>query len=258
MADCQNSNERLFGGAIVLEVADGCPDVKPLESEWLALAAGTSKGFDFNPNSVTSDADDGGGYVETIITNSDFTISFEGEVRKKDKLDQYGIGKFITYFAAQLKAKKQPGIWVRMDYGPVELIGYMNVTALSSDGGTNDIVTFSTDFKVGDATTIEVNETDAPVVTPLAFSRDLPATKTAGEDNDAVWDVEVTGGRLPYSYKWYYGSVLIDPAVNPTAATATLVNRAVTSASAGSYHCEVTDKTGAKITSVTSVLTVSA
>ncbi len=84
MANCQNSNERLFGGAVVLEVADGCPDVKPLESEWKALAAGTSKGFDFNPNSVTSDADDGGGYVETIITNSDFTLSFEGEVRKKD------------------------------------------------------------------------------------------------------------------------------------------------------------------------------
>jgi hypothetical protein len=62
------------------------------------------KGFDFNPNSVTSDADDGGGYVETIITNSDFTLSFEGEVRKKDKLDQYGVGKFIKYFADELKA----------------------------------------------------------------------------------------------------------------------------------------------------------
>ena len=158
MANCSNSNERLFGAAVVLEVADGCPDVKPEESEWMALAAGTSKGFDFNPNSVTSDADDGAGYVETIITNSDFTISFEGEVRKKDKLDQYGIGKFITYFATELKAKRQPGMWVRMDYGPVEFVGYMNISALSSDGGSNDIVTFSTEFKVGDASTIEVNE----------------------------------------------------------------------------------------------------
>lgn len=117
MANCQNSNERLFGGAVVLEVADGCPDVKPLESEWMALAAGTSKGFDFNPNSVTSDADDGGGYVETIITNSDFTISFEGEVGKKDKLDQYGIGKFIKNFSGEISAKRQPGIWVRMESG---------------------------------------------------------------------------------------------------------------------------------------------
>ncbi|WP_312077094.1 phage tail tube protein [Leclercia sp.] len=256
MANCPSSNERLFGGAVVLEVADGCPDVKPLEAEWMSLAAGTSKGFDFNPNSVTSDADDGGGYVETIITNSDFTISFEGEVRKKDKLDQYGIGKFIKYFADELKAKRQPGIWVRMDYGPVEFVGYMTVTALSSDGGTNDIVTFSTEFKVGDASTIEVNETNAPVTVPLAFTKNLPATKTADEDNDVVWDVEVTGGRLPYTYKWYFASTLIDPAINPTAATATLVNRAVTSASAGSYHCVVTDKTGATITSATSVLTV--
>lgn len=183
MANCQNSNERLFGGAVVLEVADGCPDVKPLESEWKSLAAGTSKGFDFNPNSVTSDADDGGGYVETIITNSDFTLKFEGEVRKKDKLDQYGVGRFITYFAGELKAKRQPGIWVRMDYGPVEFVGYMNITALSSDGGTNDIVTFSTEFKVGDASTIEVNEiTDIPVtgvtLTPTTSTGTAGGTST--------------------------------------------------------------------------------
>ncbi|ROW51058.1 phage tail protein, partial [Cronobacter malonaticus] len=29
MANCPTSNERLFGGAIVLEVADGCPDTVP-------------------------------------------------------------------------------------------------------------------------------------------------------------------------------------------------------------------------------------
>ncbi|EOZ1434459.1 Ig domain-containing protein [Enterobacter hormaechei] len=188
MANCQNSNERLFGGAVVLEVADGCPDVKPLEGEWMALAAGTSKGFDFNPNSVTSDADDGGGYVETIITNSDFTLSFEGEVRKKDKLDQYGVGKFIKYFADELKAKRQPGIWVRMDYGPVEFVAYMNITALSSDGGTNDIVTFSTEFKVGDATTIEVNELTAVAVTGVTVT---PATSTGTAGGTSTFTVNI-------------------------------------------------------------------
>ena len=183
MADCQNSNERLFGGAVVLEVADGCSDVVPQESEWKALAAGTSKGFDFSPNTVTSDADDGGGYVESIITNADFTISFEGEVRKRDKLDQYGIGRFIKYFAGELSARRQPGIWVRMEYGPVTFQGYMNVTALSSDGGTNDIVSFSTEFKVGDASTIQVTDTDEPVpatgvtVTPATTSLAVGATR---------------------------------------------------------------------------------
>lgn len=188
MANCQNSNERLFGGAVVLEVADGCPDVKPLEGEWKALAAGTSKGFDFNPNSVTSDADDGAGFDETIITSSDFTISFEGEVRKKDKLDQYGIGRFITYFAAELKAKRQPGIWVRMGYGPVEFVGYMNVSALSSDGGTKDIVTFSTEFKVGDASTIEVNEITTVAVTGVTVT---PATSTGAAGGTSTFTVNI-------------------------------------------------------------------
>ncbi|MCM7241527.1 Ig-like domain-containing protein [Enterobacter hormaechei] len=136
----------------------------------------------------TSDADDGGGYVETIITNSDFTLSFEGEVRKKDKLDQYGVGKFIKYFADELKAKRQPGIWVRMDYGPVEFVGYMNITALSSDGGTNDIVTFSTEFKVGDATTIEVNELTAVAVTGVTVS---PATSTGAAGGTSTFTVNI-------------------------------------------------------------------
>lgn len=188
MTDCTNSNERLFGGAVVLEVADGCPDAKPTEADWKALAAGTSKGFDFNPNTVTSDADDGKGFVETIITNSDFTISFEGEVRKKDRLDQYGIGKFIKYFSTELAAKRQPGIWVRMNYGPVEFVGYMNITALSSDGGTNDIVTFSTEFKVGDASTIEVNETDTVDVTGVTL---LPTTSTGAAGGTSTFTVTV-------------------------------------------------------------------
>lgn len=183
MADCQNSNERLFGGAVVLEVADGCSDALPQESEWKALAAGTSKGWDFSPNTVTSDADDGGGFVESIITNSDFTISFEGEVRKNDKLDQYGIYRFIKYFTAELKTRRQPGIWVRMEFGAVTFVGYMVITALSSDGGTNDIVTFTTEFKVGDATTIDILDTDETVpaigvtVTPATASLAVGATR---------------------------------------------------------------------------------
>lgn len=254
MAQCTTSNEKLFGRAIVLEVADGCADTVPLEADWKALAAGTSKSFDFSPNSVTSDADDTQGFVENIVTNADFTLSFEGEVRKQDKLDQYGVGKFIKYFTDEIKAARQPSLWVRMEFGPVTFIGYMIINALSSDGGTNDIVTFSTEFKVADASTVQVLDNSASG--PLVFVRDLPATKSADADNDVVWDVEVGGGRPGYTFKWYFGSTLIDPAINPTAATATLINRAVTSASAGSYRCEVTDATGTKITSTTSVLTV--
>ncbi|MDM2993427.1 immunoglobulin domain-containing protein [Citrobacter sp. CK195] len=231
MADCQNSNERLFGGAVVLEVADGCPDAKPQEADWKSLAAGTSKGFDFNPNTVTSDADDGGGYVETIITNSDFTISFEGEVRKKDKLDQYGVGRFIEYFAGELKAKRQPGIWVRMDYGPVEFIGYMNITALSSDGGTNDIVTFSTEFKVGDASTIEVVAADE-----LVFTTDLTATKSVETGSALTMTVAVDGGTAPYTYVWKKDGSVVS---GQTAATFNEASAA--SGDEGVYTCEVTD-----------------
>lgn len=174
MQGCSTDNSKLFGRAVVLEVALGCPDAVPPESERQALMAGTSKGFDFSPNTVTSDADDTKGYVENIVTNSDFTISFEGEVRKRDKLDQFGVGKFIKYYNDEVKAGRQPTIWVFMDYGPVQFQGYMVITALSSDGGSNDIVTLSTEFKVSDSDTIDVQETpDEVPVTGVALT---PAT----------------------------------------------------------------------------------
>ncbi|HAS0896341.1 TPA: Ig domain-containing protein [Enterobacter hormaechei subsp. steigerwaltii] len=162
-ANCPTDNTKLFGRAIVLEAADGCADTMPLESEWMALAAGTSKGFDFSPNSVTSDADDTKGYVENIVTNADFTISFEGEVRRNDKLDQYGVFRLIKYFNTEIQAARQPTIWVRMEFGAITFIGYMLINALSSDGGTNDIITFSTEFKVAAADTIQVIDTEDDV-----------------------------------------------------------------------------------------------
>lgn len=182
-ANCPTDNTKLFGRAIVLEVADGCADTLPQEPEWKALAAGTSKGFDFSPNSVTSDADDTKGYVENIVTNADFTISFEGEVRRNDKLDQYGVGRLIKYFNTEIQAARQPTLWVRMEFGPVTFIGYMLINALSSDGGTNDIITFSTEFKVAAADTIQVVDTDDSVpatgvsVTPATTSVVVGATR---------------------------------------------------------------------------------
>lgn len=182
-ANCPTDNTKLFGRAIVLEVADGCADAVPQESEWKALAAGTSKGFDFSPNSVTSDADDTKGYVENIVTNADFTISFEGEVRRNDKLDQYGVGRLIKYFNTEIQAARQPTLWVRMEFGPITFQGYMLINALSSDGGTNDIITFSTEFKVAAADTIQVVDTDDSVpatgvtVTPATTSVVVSATR---------------------------------------------------------------------------------
>lgn len=183
MAICPTDNTKLFGRAIVLEVADGCPDVVPQESEWKALAAGTTKSFDMSPNSVTSDADDTKGYVESIVTNADLTISFEGEVRQNDRLDQYGVFRLLKYFNTEIQAARQPTIWVRMEFGAVTLQGYMVINAFSIDGGSNDIVTFSTEFKVADASTFQIEDTDETVpatgvtVTPATTSLAVGATR---------------------------------------------------------------------------------
>lgn len=203
MQGCPTENGKLFGRNVVLEVALGCPDTVPAEADWKSLAAGTSKTLDFSPNTTNSDADDTGGWVENITTNADGTISFEGEVRKRDRLDQFGFGNFVNYFTTEIGAGRQPSIWVRVEVGPIEFQGYMVITALSTDGGTNDIVTFSTEFKVYDGTTVKVTKVedeDTVAVTGVTVSpqttsvvvgatRQLTATvsPTDATDKTGVW-----------------------------------------------------------------------
>lgn len=203
MQGCPTENGKLFGRNVVLEVALGCPDTLPVENDWKALGAGTSKTLDFSPNTTNSDADDTGGWVENITTNADGTISFEGEVRKRDRLDQFGFGNFVNYFTTEIGAGRQPTIWVRVEVGPIEFQGYMVITALSTDGGTNDLVTFSTEFKVADGTTVQVTKVEdedtvavsgvslTPATTSVVVgaTRQLTAAVTPADatDKSGVW-----------------------------------------------------------------------
>ncbi|WP_392559788.1 phage tail protein [Orbus mooreae] len=161
MAQCTVSNEKLFGGAVVLELAHGCPDSKPKEADWKLFMAGTSKGLDLSLNTVTSDADDSGAYSENIVTNADLTISFEGEVRKADVSTEIGFHSTLKYILDELTAKRQPTVWVRFNQGGSLLTAYMVITSYSSSGGTKDLYTCSAEFKVasGDTVSLELQGT---------------------------------------------------------------------------------------------------
>lgn len=178
-ANCPTDNSKLFGRAVIVEVADGCADAVPEESEFLLLAAGTSKTFDMNPNTTTSSADDTKGWVENIVTSNDLTLSFEGEVRVNDKADQYGVYKFIKYYVGEVNASRQPTLWVRMFFGQIMIQGYMVITALSNDGGTDDIVTFTTEFKVADGSTVTIEDINSTAVTGVTVS---PTTASIAVD----------------------------------------------------------------------------
>lgn len=245
MQGCSTDNRKLFGRAVVLEVALGCPDTIPAESERKALMAGTSKGFDFSPNTVTSDADDTKGYVENIVTNSDFTISFEGEVRKRDKLDQFGVGKFVKYYNDEVKAGRQPTIWVFMDYGPVTFQGYMVISALSSDGGSNDIVTLSTEFKVSDSDTIDVQET--PEEVPVTSVSVTPATSTGAVDST----IQLTANVLPVDATDQTGSWSSSDPAKATVNSSGLVSRVAVGSATVTFTTNDGAKTGTSAITIT-------
>jgi hypothetical protein len=94
------------------------------------------------------------------------------------------------------------------------------------------------------------------VVAAMALGTDLPATQSVATAADATFTTAVTGGHAPLTYAWFWDGIYIDPAINPTAATAVLVNHAVTAASAGAYQVVVTDAAGIELESSTCVLTV--
>lgn len=156
MAQCSVSNEKLFGGAVVLEMAHGCPETKPKESDWKIFMAGTSKGLDLSLNTVTSDADDSGAYSENIVTNADLTLSFEGEVRQADVAKEIGYHATLKYILSELSAKRQPTLWVRFNQKGSILSAYMVITSFSSSGGTKDLYTCSAEFKVAVSNTVSL------------------------------------------------------------------------------------------------------
>lgn len=90
----------------------------------------------------------------------------------------------------------------------------------------------------------------------LKLTTDLSPTKSVADGADATFAIVAAGGTGPYSYQWYYNDILIDSSINPSAATATLVNHAVTAASEGVYHAVVTDSLGNTVISTKSTLTV--
>lgn len=158
MAICPNDTITLVGRQATLELAEGCADTVPSEAEWKYAGALTSKSFDFSPNTVTSESDSTGGFQESLVTNSDFTVSTEGEVRTNDKSDEFGFGRMVLYYAGELKARRQPTLWVRLGFGPVTMVMYATITALSGDAGTNDIVTFSAEFHPAASDTVTIEE----------------------------------------------------------------------------------------------------
>lgn len=108
--------------------------------------------------------------------------------------------------------------------------------------------------------TITIENADGSLA--LSLSTDLPATKDATSGDDVTFTVAATGGTTPYTYQWFWSDtpggagVLIDSGVNPTAATASLVNHAVTAESEGEYWCVVTDDDAHTVTSTRCELAV--
>lgn len=118
--------------------------------------------------------------------------------------------------------------------------------ATSADAGDYYVTVTDAMNSTNDSTTATVTVTTRPA---LAFTTDLPATKsyTTGDNMDLA--VVVTGGKTPYTYKWFKDTVEVTGETGASLATV---------AEAGVYKVEVTDSatSPATITSAECTVTV--
>lgn len=116
--------------------------------------------------------------------------------------------------------------------------------ATSADAGDYYVTVTDAMNSTNDSATATVTVTTRPA---LAFTTDLPATKsyTTGDNMDVA--VVVTGGKTPYTYKWFKDTVEVTGETGASLATV---------AEAGVYKVEVTDALSTKITSAECTVTV--
>ncbi|MBE8598301.1 Ig domain-containing protein [Xenorhabdus sp. BG5] len=158
MADCPVETNKLIGRNAIIRIAQGCPDAAPDQSTFFRIGALTTKSFDLSPNTLTSEADDSKGLVESVVTSMDLTISFDGEYRKRDKADDFGPLRLLKEIPKEVQAGRQPAYWVQMDFtgeDALVLQAYMVFTSWSSQFGSSEFATYSGELKVSDADTVE-------------------------------------------------------------------------------------------------------
>lgn len=192
MQGCPTSFDRLIGRAKTLELAYGCPDVLPSEDEWKLMGLPTSATWDLSPESLSSDADEGG-ITATMISGLDPTYTIEGEVRTKDRTDEFGVQAFVKYIVDEVMARRQPGVWMRFHWGDYYHIGYMVPSGASDGGGVKEIVTYSFEFKLNVGTTFQLTQADTDI--PVTGVTVTPVTSTieAGESTTFTVAVEPEG-----------------------------------------------------------------
>jgi len=245
MQGCESSFDRLIGRAKTLELAYGCPDVMPTEAEWKLLGLPTSATWDANPNSLTSDADDGG-FTATMISDADPTYSIDGEVRINDRSDEFGIQGLMKYFFDEVRGRRQPSLWMRFHWGDFYHVGYMNITGLSDGGGVKEIVTYSLELKLNDGHSFQIVEVD-PVV-PVTDVTLTPATSSGAVGST----VQLTPNFTPSDATDKTGVWKSSDPTKATVSATGLVNRLAT----GTASITFTTNDGAKVG--TSAITVTA
>lgn len=185
MAQCPDDKGPVMGNAGILRIAKGCPSQVPAQDKFLRLGALTSKSFDFGMETASSNADDTKNLTEAIVTGADFTISFDGELKKSGatgSISAFEVGKEIL---DEIIAGRQPSYWVQLDMkgdGSDVVQGYMNFTSWSMEFPTKEISTYSGELKVADAETVEWLQEEIVVesiaVEPATLSVKVGETKT--------------------------------------------------------------------------------
>lgn len=227
-----NQNGIMTGRMSHILLCYGCADQRPEQTEFKYMGSTTSKGSDFSPSTITSEADNNSSYVATLVTTSDLTINADFEVNLVDGTDEFGFHSLLAYYHKEMNARRQPSLWVQRSIGGTVITMYANITALNESGGTNDIITGSVEFKPADGKTVDVASID-----DLILTTDLPSTTSVAVGAAlSIGPIVAAGGIAPYTYEWRKGGVVVSGQI-----TDTFTKSGAVSGDAGQYTVTVKD-----------------
>ncbi len=95
----------------------------------------------------------------------------------------------MKYIVDEVRARRQPGVWMRFHWGDYYHIGYMVPSGASDGGGVKEIVTYSFEFKLADGQTFQITEADGDIlVTGVSVA---PTTSSIAAGSSTTFAVNI-------------------------------------------------------------------
>lgn len=144
MAVC-NTSGNYVGKSVVVEFVESCGDTDPTALSYLPIGSSNQKDINVGTTTTDTTSDGTGGVQSSIVTFLTFSATVSGFATTQDGI-AVNQALLKKYLVNEVKAGRQPTVWVRAVFPDVTYYSFCNVTTNSNGAPTTDATTYSFEF----------------------------------------------------------------------------------------------------------------